>query len=394
MHLLKLKTWLIVGLLLTLSACGGGNNTTPATAAPLTLGFSAVKTFNFSWTDVSDATFYRIQEQKEVGQGFTQVGADITKGTQSNTLVVPLYARINAQYILQSCNLVGCTDSSAVSVVGTLATSIGYFKASNTDADDLFGRSVSLSSDGNTLAVGAIGESSKGTGVNGVDQDDDTSNQSGAVYVFTLSGTTWVQQAYVKASNTGTGDFFGRLVSLSSDGNTLAVGAVLEDSKGTGVNGLDQDDGTLNASGAVYVFTRSGTTWSQQAYVKASNTGASDIFGISVSLSSDGNTLAVGATLEDSKGTGVNGVDQDDDTITDSGAVYVFTRSGTTWVQQAYVKASNTGASDQFGISVSLSSDGNTLAVGADREDSKGTGVNGSDQDDDTLSDSGGVYLY
>ena len=84
MHLLKLKTWLIVGLLLTLSACGGGNNTTPATAAPLTLGFSAVKTFNFSWTDVSDATFYRIQEQKEVGQGFTQVGADITKGTLRN----------------------------------------------------------------------------------------------------------------------------------------------------------------------------------------------------------------------------------------------------------------------------------------------------------------------
>jgi hypothetical protein len=150
----------------------------------------------------------------------------------------------------------------------------------------------------------------------------------------------------------------------------------------------------LADSGAVYVFTRSGTTWVQQAYVKASNTGAIDQFGFSVSLGSDGNTLAVGAVLEDSKGTGVNGLDQDDDTLSGSGAVYVFTRSGTTWSQQAYVKASNTGASDQFGISVSLSSDGNTLAVGADREDSKGTGVNGSDQDDDTLSDSGGVYLY
>jgi len=394
MYLLKLKTWLIVGLLLTLSACGGGNNTTPATAATLTLGFSAVKTFNFSWTDVSDATFYRIQEQKEVGQGFTQVGADITKGTQSNTLVVPLYARINAQYILQSCNLVGCIDSNAVSVVGTLATSIGYFKASNTDASDFFGRSVSLSSDGNTLAVGAIFEESKGTGVNGVDQDDDTSNRSGAVYVFIRSGTTWVQQAYVKASNTGASDQFGISVSLSSDGNTLAVGADREDSKGTGVNGSDQADNTITGSGAMYVFTRSGTTWVQQAYVKASNSDADDFFGYSVSLSSDSNTLAVSAVFEDSKGTGVNGSDQDDNTNSASGAVYVFTRSGTTWVQQAYVKASNTDADDFFGISVSLSSDGNTLAVGAVFEESKGTGVNGSDQDDNTNSASGAVYVF
>ena len=120
-------------------------------------------------------------------------------------------------------------------------------------------------------------------GVNG-EQNDDSAENSGAVYVFTRrSGTgTWSQQAYVKASNTGAGDRFGTSVSMSRGGNSLAVGAI------------NEDGGTEN-SGAVYVFTRSSTTWSQQAYIKASNAGSGDLFGISVSLSNDGNSLAVGA---------------------------------------------------------------------------------------------------
>ena len=115
----------------------------------------------------------------------------------------------------------------------------------------------------------------------------------------------------------------------------------------------------------MYVFTRSGTSWSQQAFIKASNTGIGDFFGSSVSLSDDGNTLAVGAPHEDSNATGVNG-DQTDNSVAFAGAVYAFTRSGSTWSQQAYIKASNTArASDHFGNAVSLSGDGNTLAVGA-----------------------------
>ena len=68
------------------------------------------------------------------------------------------------------------------------------------------------------------------------------------------------------------------MLALSDDGNTLAVGAGKEDSNATGINGTQTDNSATN-SGAVYVFTRSGTTWSQQAYVKASNSGASDLFG-------------------------------------------------------------------------------------------------------------------
>ena len=189
-----------------------------------------------------------------------------------------------------------------------------YLKASNTGWTDLFGHSVSLS--GDTLAVGASQERSSATGVNG-SQSDNSARNSGAVYIFTRSGRTWSQQAYLKASNTGADDIFGHSVSLSGD--TLAVGAIFEDSSATGVNG-SQSDNSEGASGAVYVFTRNGTTWSQQAYLKASNTGAGDWFGYSVSLSGD--TLAVGAVGEDSSATDVNG-DQKDNGATESGAVYV-----------------------------------------------------------------------
>ena len=265
---------------------------------------------------------------------------------------------------------------------GTTWSQQAYLKASNTDADDNFGSSVSLS--GDTLAVGADGESSNATGVNG-SQSDNSASKGGAVYVFTRSGTTWSQQAYLKASNTGAYDQFGDSVSLSGD--TLAVGADGESSSATGVNGSQSDNSARNG-GAVYVFTRSGTTWSQQAYLKASNTGASDLFGDSVSLSGD--TLAVGARFEDSSATGVNG-GQSDNSARNGGAVYVFTRSGTTWSQQAYLKASNTDADDSFGRSVSLS--GDTLAVGVYGEDSSATGVNGS-QSDNSLSNSGAVYIF
>jgi hypothetical protein len=107
----------------------------------------------------------------------------------------------------------------------------------------------------------------------------------------------------IAASNTPSpsfeaGDLFGQSVALSADGSTLAVGATLEDSNATDVDG-DQTDNSTQEAGAVYVFTRSGITWAQQAYIKASNTEARDLFGHSVALSADGLTLAVSAVSED-----------------------------------------------------------------------------------------------
>ena len=258
-----------------------------------------------------------------------------------------------------------------------------YVKASNTGAGDWFGFSVAMS--GNTLAVSAYREDSSATGVND-DQTNDNAPDSGAVYIFTRSGTTWSQQAYLKASNTDTGDWFGHSIALS--GNTLAVGAPIEDSNANVIDGDQGNSSAARSSGAVYVFTRSGTTWSQQAYLKASNSGAGDRFGLWVALSDD--TLAVSADREDSSATESTG-DQTDDNATDSGAVYIFTRSGTTWSQQAYLKASNSGAGDRFGLSIALL--GDTLAVGAPFEDSNTTVIDG-DQGNNSATNSGAVYVF
>ena len=206
---------------------------------------------------------------------------------------------------------------------GTSWTEEDNRTASNAGAGDEFGASVALSNDGNTLAVGAPFEDSSVTGIN--QPSNELASNSGAAYVFVRSVASWNQEAFVKASNTGAQDNFGRAVVLSNDGNTLAVGAP------------GQDD-TAPGSGAAYVFVRSVATWDQEAFVKASNPDAQDAFGHSLALSGDGSTLAVGAYREASNATVIGG-DQSNNSAPDSGAVYVFLRSGTTWNQQAYVKA-------------------------------------------------------
>jgi hypothetical protein len=257
-----------------------------------------------------------------------------------------------------------------------------YLKASNTDAADRFGWVVAAA--GDTVAVGAYGEDSAATGVNG-NQADNSATNPGAVYVFVRTGTTWTQQAYLKASNPGDSDWFGSSLALSRD--TLVVGAYQEGSAASGVNGNQADNSAAN-SGAAYVFVRNGTAWSQQAYLKASNTSADDYFGFSVAIDDD--TIVVGAYGEDSSATGVNGNQADNGAI-NSGAAYVFERTGTTWSQQAYLKASNTGVADYFGYCVAV--DGHTVVVGAMAEDSGATGVNGN-QADDSSSASGAVYVF
>ncbi|WP_437953693.1 cadherin-like beta sandwich domain-containing protein [Sorangium sp. So ce296] len=255
-----------------------------------------------------------------------------------------------------------------------------YLKASNTGAGDAFGTSVAIS--GDTIAVGAIGEASAATGVNGA-QADNGAPGSGAVYVFARAGTTWAQQAYLKASNTGAGDMFGASVSISA--HALAVGATGEASAATGANGAQADD-SAPGSGAVYVFTRSGTSWSQHTYLKASNAESGDAFGASVSIDND--FLAVGAPGEDSSSAAWGWLESDNG-APGSGAAYLFERSGGVWSQDAYVKASNTGALDAFGARLALS--GTTLLVAAASEDSSATGVDG-DGANDAADGSGACY--
>src|SRR5918996_150356 len=232
------------------------------------------------------------------------------------------------------------------------------------------GNTVSISADGSTIAVGAPHEASAATGINGNPKDDSASN-AGAVYVYTRRGNTWAQQAYVKASNAGSGDYFGSSVDLSADGKTMAVAAHWEASDAKGVNG-NQDDNSIPQVGA----------------------GDGDQFGFSLSLSADGNTLAVGAVGEDSTATGING-DQTNNAAVSAGAVYVFRRTGSTWAQQAYVKPqtpANLAAGDLFGFSLGLSADGNTLAVGVYDEGGSSRSVNGAV--DGMRGGSGAAYVF
>lgn len=259
-----------------------------------------------------------------------------------------------------------------------------YLKASNPGAGDNFGLSVAI--DGDTIAVSARLEDSAATGING-NQNDNSATDSGAVYVFTRSGTTWTQQAYIKASNTNPEDVFGHRLALS--GETLVVCAPFEDSAATGLNG-NQNDNSAAFAGAAYVFTRTGTVWSQQAYLKASNTGAGDRFGTAADISGD--TIVVTSGNEDSGASGVDG-NQADNSVSNAGAAYVFERSGSIWSQQAYLKASNPGADDEFGLPVVISPDGNTLVVGTVFEDSNATGING-DQFNNSATDSGAIYVF
>ena len=262
-------------------------------------------------------------------------------------------------------------------------------------AGDQFGYSVALNANGNTLAVGVYDEGGSARAVNG--PIDATRNGSGAAYVYTRRGTTWTREAYLKTWNAEGGDSWGVSIGVSDDGNTLALGSIDEDCLCTGVVHAASDAGLADqkantSAGAAAVFVRNGTTWTQQAYIKASNSGANDWFGVRLALSGDGNTLAVGAQNEDSAAPGINGR-QNDESAEEAGAVYLFTRTGTTWAQQAYVKGANTEAYDEFGGSMALSRDGRTLAVGARGEDSGATGVNGS-QADNSIDEAGAVYVF
>ena len=214
----------------------------------------------------------------------------------------------------------------AISAWATTPVEMAKLIAEDSASNDFFGFSIALSDD--TAVIGAL-------------RDDDNGVDSGSVYVFTRFGTNWSQQTKFTATDSGAGDEFGGHVAL--DGDIAVIGARHDDDKGVD-------------SGSAYVFTRSGTAWSQQAKLTASDGAAGDEFGYSVAISGD---------------TAVIGAPRDDDKSDDSGSAYVFTRSGSTWSQQAKLEATDGAAGDVFGISVAIS--GDTVVIGADLADEKGS---------------------
>ena len=261
-------------------------------------------------------------------------------------------------------------------------TQTAYLKASNAGVSDQFGSAVAIS--GNKVLVTAVLEDSNATDVGG-NQANNTGSNSGAAYIFSRTGLVWSQEAYLKASNTAAGDFFGFSAALA--GNVAVIGATQEDSAATGVNG-DGTDNSAAASGAAYVYVLGGGGWAFDAYLKASNTGASDNFGASVAAS--GTTILVGAPGEDSSATGIGG-NEASNSLTGSGACYAFEWSGGVWAQQAYIKASNSGAGDAFGGAVAANA--GVAVVGAPMEDSNAVIIDGL-QSNNAAPNSGAAYSF
>jgi len=276
-----------------------------------------------------------------------------------------------------------------------------YFKASNADAGDYFGYSIAVS--GDTIVVGSSSEASSQTGIantDGAASADNTAADSGAVYVFKKDASdNWIQDAYLKASNAEAGDQFGCTVAIY--GNTIVVGAKTEASSQaeiTNADGSASADNSASGAGAAYVFRKNASgNWVQDAYLKASNSGASDYFGHSVAVSGD--TIVVGAFGEDSNAAGANNTDggaSPNNLASASGAAYVFKRNEAgNWIQDAYLKAANVDDGDQFGWSVSASND--TIVVSARYESSNQTGVTNTDASasgDNSSSESGAAYVF
>ncbi|MCE0558375.1 FG-GAP repeat protein [Motilimonas sp. E26] len=370
-----LKVTLVPSVVGILSACGGGGGgserepvtpapVTPAPVTPTAAPLPAPSAFNF--TDISavpDQTgqFLLSWQTSEYAEQYDvclkQDSVDTcqvvitTPKNQVNLAAHQTKAITTPTYFIRASNATGHSDSNELNIdLAQLIQSSVKVQASNAELKDTFGQYVSLSKDGNTLAVGSPME----------DGENESLNNSGAVYVYTRQPNgTWQQQAYLKASNAGNWDWFGASLSLSDDGNTLAIGAIGEAS----TSADKPEENLADVAGAVYIFERNNNSWQQTQYLKASsNIEFNDSFGYRVELSGDGNTLAIGAIGDDA----ANATEPADNSLEDSGAVYIFRRQADNgWQVAQYLKPSTLRRYANFGASIALSNNGQVLAVGA-----------------------------
>lgn len=203
--------------------------------------------------------------------------------------------------------------------------------ASDKAANDQFGTGVALSADGLRLAVGARQRVSGGLA------------NSGAVYHYTRAtlSSAWVQESILTAADKVVNDYFGQSVVFDSTATRMAVGA------------FGKDPGGISSAGAVYIYTRSGSVWTQETILTASDKAIGDSLGVSITMTSNGDRIAVGAQGRDTGG------------LVNSGAVYHYTRTGVTWTQESVLTALDKETEGLYGGGVALTGDGTYLAVSA-----------------------------
>jgi hypothetical protein len=270
------------------------------------------------------------------GETWTQQGSKLTGAGEGNNngggrfgAGVALSADGNTVLIGGSRDFNGISNTGAVwaftrSAGAWTPQGAKFTGTGGTAAFLLFGGSVTLSADGNTALVGGAADG----------------NGPGSAWVFTRTGTTWTQQGskLTPSDEIGSGHF-GASVSLSPDGNTALIGAY----------------GDNTSAGAAWIFTRSGTTWTQLSKLTANDESGGGFFGTSAALSADGNTALVGGSMDNGQ----------------VGAAWTFARSGSTWTQQGtkLTPSDEVGAS-AFGTSVAVSSDATIFVIGGNADDS------------------------
>jgi hypothetical protein len=371
---------------------GGGN----ASSATVSLTFGQLTNValeagaipgqvEISWSATGGADAYLSLLVNADGQsGYSPVNGTeniaVTKKSITLKAELLLYDWVNGSYLLELRDSQDNVIDSKTILLSTLdpETLVTVLYASHPNREDEFGNSISLSADGNTLAIGTP-ESR---------QVDNSLSQSGAVYIFTRNeNTIWEQQAFLKVSNPNKILHFGHSLSLSSDGNTLAVGGFIfiRDSNNTWFEqAIVLPDAitspvSLNASGdtvaiakseTVTVFSRSSqNAWVKQGELKAKVADKGDKFGSSIQLNAAGDKIIIGAYGED--GDGYYG--PDNNSTEDSGAAYIFSRNNSgSWNQDAYIKTDRTIKGSRFGSSVSINSVGDVIAVGAPKENNIG----------------------
>lgn len=304
-------------------------------------------------TGVQNVDYYSISPALPAGLSFNPSNGEIS-GT-------PLVAFTPTSFEVSAFDLEGNFSLRQISLEAkALNWENQYFlKGSNLLANH--GLGVSLSLYGDTLVAGAYGDTSF----------------AGAAYVFKRNGSVWNQEAFITAPIRTGSDVFGLNVALSGD--TIVVGAPLEDGNQQSISTSPTSNLTLSNAGAAYVYRRSGTVWNLEAYLKPTNLNGGDNFGRYVAI--DGDTIVIGAPREQSLDTTLRfGTDAStDNSGTAVGSVYVFKRTGTTWVQEAYLKSHLAASNDQFGSEIGIT--GDTLVVGVS-------------QDDTTASNSGAVHVF
>lgn len=392
---MQLRTSCLLTLLVASVACGELG--APADDLPSTVpppGPSAPELDSDGPTPArpTDGTLRQIAKLKATdGRPGDNFGLAVALSAQGGTLAVSALREDGSSGGIDGDRLaLGAPDSGAVYVYRRTTQGFdeeAYIKPTHPDPRDAFGFSLAISDDGTTLAVGALREDGADPGVDG-NQRSNTANDSGAVFVFVRTTQGWTQQAYLKAEHVRPDDAFGWSVALSADGDTLAVGTLRESSGGRGT-GATAGQGHAENSGAVYTYRRRDGAWEPQSFLKASNADPGDLFGLAVDLSADGRLLAVSAGNE------ASGLPHDpaDNSSPGSGAVYLWADPDGTgaWDQVAWLKAGNVDRGANYGTSVDLSPDGQTLAVGAIGE---ATGPDRAADPDLRYVNAGAVYVY